>query len=61
MLTVTMTDSDYSVYLNGEEVSYQDAQQGTGSVSAAMAALFENNYIQSLTYSSLGQSYYTSD
>ena len=26
-----------------------------------MSALFENDYIQSLTYSSLGRSYYTSD
>lgn len=61
MLTVTMTDSEYHVYFNGEEITYQDAQQNTGTIAAAMAALFDNNYIQSLTYSSLGQSYYTSD
>lgn len=61
MLTVTMTEREYHAYLNGQEISYQDAQQGTGTIAQAMSALFENDYIQSLTYSSLGQSYYTSD
>ena len=61
MLTVTMTDSDYSVYLDGEEISYQDAQQETGAISAALSALFADDYIQGLTYSALGRSYYTSD
>lgn len=61
MLTVTLTDSDFSVYLDGEEISYQDAQQDTGTVSAALSALFAGGYIQRLTHSALGRSYYSSD
>ena len=35
MLTVTFTDREYHVYLNGQEISYQDAQQSTGAIAAA--------------------------
>lgn len=61
MLTVTFTDREYHAYLNGREISYQDAQQSTGTIAAALAALFEDDYLQGLTYSALGRSYYTSD
>ncbi len=61
MLTVTMTADSFAVYLNGEAVSYQDAQQDTGAVSEVLTALFEDGYIQGLTYAALGRSYYTSD
>lgn len=61
MLTVTLTERDFSVYLDGEEISYQDAQQETGAIAAALSALFAEDYIQGLTYSALGRSYYTSD
>lgn len=61
-LTVSVKPDEYKVFLNGESVGYSDiTQDGIGKIATALPALFENGYINTLKYASLGQSFYTSD
>ena len=60
-MTISISPTDYSVYINGEKVSYEDKQGGTGSVSDMLTALFADDYLASLKYAALGRSVYTSD
>ncbi|POP34995.1 hypothetical protein C3B58_00365, partial [Lactonifactor longoviformis] len=60
-LTVSVSPESYRVYINGAEVAYSDAQQGTKSVREVLPNLFDEGYLESLTYNALGRSVYGSD
>ena len=64
-VVVSMSPSEYSVYMDGEKLGYRDAQQNSRPVGEVLTALFaesgESLYINTLKYASIGKSYYTSD
>lgn len=60
-MTVSVSPQAYRVYINGEEITYQDAQQGTKKVTEVLPSLFADGYLASLQYASIGKSFYTSD
>lgn len=60
-MTVSVSPTDYKIYLDGREINYADAQGGTQKIKEVLPHLFENNYLASLKYASIGKSYYTSD
>lgn len=60
-MTVTVSPTDYKIYLDGNEISYQDAQGQTQKIKDVLPALFADGYLASLKYASIGKSFYTSD
>ncbi|MFA9464498.1 MAG: LamG-like jellyroll fold domain-containing protein [Velocimicrobium sp.] len=60
-MVVTVSATEYKIYLNGVQITYQDAQQETKSISEVLPSLFSNDYLKSLKYASIGKSLYTSD
>lgn len=61
LLTVSVSPSSWQVFINGKEVGYNDAQQGTKSAAEVLPKLFADGYLEKLTYNALGRSVYTSD
>lgn len=60
-ISVAFAADEFHVYLNGDEIGWTDAQQGTSAVTTALAKLFNEGYIDDYKYASIGQSFYTSD
>ncbi len=59
--TVSVNQSEFAVYMNGEKITYQDGVDGTKKMSEVLPKLFAEGYPQSLKYAALGRSFYTSD
>ncbi len=60
-ISVAFSADEFHVYLNGEEIGWSDAQQGTTAVTTVLNKLFNEGYIEDYRYASIGQSFYTSD
>lgn len=60
-MAVSVSSSAIAVYINGKEISYQDAQQSTKAVKDVLPSLFADGYLATMKYASIGQSLYTSD
>lgn len=60
-LVVSISPTDYRVFINGTEVGYDGAQQGTKRYKEVLPKLFADGYLKSLIYNAVGRSVYTSD
>ena len=60
-LTVSVTPDSYKVYINGMEKNYTPVGWDTTDLDGTLIALFEDNFIQTFEYVSLGRGLYGSD
>ncbi|MDO5520111.1 MAG: LamG-like jellyroll fold domain-containing protein [bacterium] len=60
-VVVSISPKEYTVYFNGEKISYKDAQDNTKAINEVLPSLFEEGYLSSMKYAAIGKSQYTSD
>ena len=60
-IAVAFSADTFHVYLDGEEISWADSQQGTTAIADVLDKFFNEGYIEGYKYASIGKSLYTSD
>ena len=60
-MTISVNPAAYNIYLDGREVKYNPQTNNFKPLETILAALFDDDYVQSMNHASIGRSLYGSD